>query len=129
MAAAGGKNPRARRLRCAPARLGWPAGSRARKPVEPVRLLVPVEAPGRPVRVNISMDEGLVARLDAAANRHGMSRSAFLAEAADGARRGRPEWAFVSGKAIFAHAARRGSDEPLERPSCSSRWGNSGRQG
>jgi predicted RNase H-like HicB family nuclease len=50
-------------------------------PAEPVRLLVPVEAPGRAVRVNISMDEGLIARLDAAAGRRGMSRSAFLAEA------------------------------------------------
>jgi metal-responsive CopG/Arc/MetJ family transcriptional regulator len=50
-------------------------------PAEPVRLLVPVEVPGRAVRVNISMDEGLVARRDAAALRRGMSRSAFLAEA------------------------------------------------
>ncbi len=59
----------------------WLAPEPGEAPAEPVRLLVPVEAPGRAVRVNISMDEGLVARLDAAANRHGMSRSAFLAEA------------------------------------------------
>ncbi len=59
----------------------WLAPEEGEPPAEPVRLLVPVEAPGRAVRVNISMDEGLVARLDAAASRHGMSRSAFLAEA------------------------------------------------
>ena len=33
------------------------------------------------MRVHISMDESLVARLDAAATRRNMSRSAFLAEA------------------------------------------------
>jgi predicted RNase H-like HicB family nuclease len=60
----------------------WLAPEPGEAPAEPVRLMVPVEAPGRAVRVNISMDEGLVARLDAAALRHGMSRSAFLAEAA-----------------------------------------------
>ncbi len=59
----------------------WLAPEEGEAPAEPVRLLVPVETPGRAVRVNISMDEGLVARLDAAANRRNMSRSAFLAEA------------------------------------------------
>ncbi len=33
------------------------------------------------MRINTSMDEGLVTRLDAVANLHGMSGSAFLAEA------------------------------------------------
>jgi predicted RNase H-like HicB family nuclease len=53
--------------------IDWSAGQRA---------LVPVEVPGRAVRVNISMDEGLVQRIDRAAEARGMSRSAFLAEGA-----------------------------------------------
>src|SRR5919202_1649487 len=43
---------------------------------------VPVELPGRAVRVNISMDENLVARIDQAAKAQGLSRSGFLAVAA-----------------------------------------------
>ena len=43
-------------------------------------VLVPVEAPGRTVRVNITMDEGLLGRLDAAASAAGTSRSGFIAE-------------------------------------------------
>lgn len=49
---------------------------------QPFRILVPVETPGRAVRVNISLEEGLVSRIDGAARRRGMSRSAFLAEGA-----------------------------------------------
>lgn len=45
------------------------------------RVLVPVEMPGRSVRTNITVDEGLLARLDAAAAAAGMSRSGFIAEA------------------------------------------------
>lgn len=41
-------------------------------------FLVRVELPGRTVRLNITMDEGLVARIDRVAR----NRSAFLAEAA-----------------------------------------------
>lgn len=41
--------------------------------------LVPVQVPGRSVCVNITLDEGLLARLDAAAAQHGTSRSGFLA--------------------------------------------------
>jgi metal-responsive CopG/Arc/MetJ family transcriptional regulator len=43
--------------------------------------LVPVEMPGRSVRTNITLDEGLLARLDAAATAEGMSRSGFIAQA------------------------------------------------
>jgi len=45
---------------------------------EAMRLLVP----GRAVRANLSLEEGLLARIDAAAAARGMTRSAFLAEAA-----------------------------------------------
>ncbi|MEL6064838.1 MULTISPECIES: type II toxin-antitoxin system HicB family antitoxin [unclassified Methylobacterium] len=44
--------------------------------------LVQVELPGRAVRVNISMEEGLLRRIDRAAEASGESRSAFLAQAA-----------------------------------------------
>ena len=44
-------------------------------------VLVPVEMPGRSVRTNITLDEGLLARLDAAATAEGMSRSGFIAQA------------------------------------------------
>jgi predicted RNase H-like HicB family nuclease len=43
---------------------------------------VPVEMPRRAVRVNISIDEGLLERVDRAAEAAGQSRSAFLVEAA-----------------------------------------------
>jgi predicted RNase H-like HicB family nuclease len=43
---------------------------------------VPVELPRRTVRVNISIDEGLLERVDRAAESAGQSRSAFLIEAA-----------------------------------------------
>lgn len=44
--------------------------------------LVQIELPGRAVRVNISMEEGLLRRIDRAAQATGESRSAFLAQAA-----------------------------------------------
>ena len=44
-------------------------------------LLVPVELPGRSVRVNITKDENLLQRADRAASEHGMTRSGLLAEA------------------------------------------------
>lgn len=44
-------------------------------------LLVPVELPGRSIRVNITMDENLLQRADRAASEHGMTRSGLLAEA------------------------------------------------
>jgi predicted RNase H-like HicB family nuclease len=49
---------------------------------EPRVMLVPVETPGRALRVNISLDEGLVARIDDVARRTGMSRSSLLAKGA-----------------------------------------------
>ncbi len=46
------------------------------------RFLVKVEIPARWIRVNTSMAETLVARIDRAAQELGMSRSGYLAEAA-----------------------------------------------
>lgn len=45
-------------------------------------VAVPVELPGKAVRVNISLDERLLDRIDKAAQAAGQSRSAFLVEAA-----------------------------------------------
>lgn len=44
-------------------------------------LLVPVDVPGRSIRVNITMDENLLQRADRAASEQGMTRSGLLAEA------------------------------------------------
>jgi predicted RNase H-like HicB family nuclease len=44
-------------------------------------VLVPVEIPGRAVRVNITLDEGLLARLDKAAGAEGETRSGYIARA------------------------------------------------
>ena len=49
---------------------------------------VPFDPPGRAVRVNISLDEHLMERIDRAARAAGQSRSAFLAEAARARLRG-----------------------------------------
>lgn len=43
-------------------------------------VMIPVERPGRFLRVNITLEESLLARIDKAAGRRG--RSAFLAQAA-----------------------------------------------
>jgi predicted RNase H-like HicB family nuclease len=40
-----------------------------------------IEAPGRSTRINITMDQALVERLDAAASREGTTRSGYLAQA------------------------------------------------
>jgi metal-responsive CopG/Arc/MetJ family transcriptional regulator len=45
-------------------------------------VLVSVEVGGRSVRINVTMDEGLVARLDNLAIRAHASRSALLARGA-----------------------------------------------
>lgn len=45
------------------------------------RILLPVEMPGKSVRTNITLDAGLLARLDAAAAAAGTSRSGFIAQA------------------------------------------------
>jgi predicted RNase H-like HicB family nuclease len=47
-----------------------------------VIAVVPVELPGKAVRVNVSIDEHLLDAIDRAARSAGQSRSAFLAEAA-----------------------------------------------
>lgn len=47
-----------------------------------IRVLLPVELADKPVRVNIMIEEGLLARIDRVAELRGQSRSAFLAEAA-----------------------------------------------
>jgi predicted RNase H-like HicB family nuclease len=44
-------------------------------------IALPLDLPGRAIRINISLDENLVAALDQAAEHAGMSRSAFIAEA------------------------------------------------
>ena len=45
-------------------------------------LLVPLNLPGKAVRLNVSVEESLLAAIDAAASAEGLSRSAYLAEAA-----------------------------------------------
>ncbi len=45
-------------------------------------FLVPVEVPGHAVRVNVTLDEGLLGRLDEIASRTHSSRSALLARGA-----------------------------------------------
>lgn len=47
-----------------------------------VIAVVPVELPGKAVRVNVSIDEHLLDAIDRAARSAGQSRSAFLADAA-----------------------------------------------
>jgi predicted RNase H-like HicB family nuclease len=49
---------------------------------DPRTLLVPVETTGRALRVNVSLDEGLLARIDDVSKRTGLSRSALLARGA-----------------------------------------------
>ena len=45
-------------------------------------VLVPVKLPGRAVRISITMDKGLLARLDAVAAARGETRSGYIAQAA-----------------------------------------------
>jgi predicted RNase H-like HicB family nuclease len=47
-----------------------------------VVALVPYDPPSRSIRINVTMDERLVAAIDRAAKREGGSRSGFLANAA-----------------------------------------------
>lgn len=44
-------------------------------------VMVPVGMPGRIVRVSLTMNEALLARVDAAASARGMARSGYVAEA------------------------------------------------
>lgn len=48
----------------------------------PHYVVVPVEVPDNPVCINVSIDRGLLKRIDDAASRRGMTRSGFLAESA-----------------------------------------------
>lgn len=57
----------------------WLAGL---DPSRCIRVLLPVELAEKPVRVNIMIEEGLLARIDRIAELRGQTRSAFLAEAA-----------------------------------------------
>lgn len=45
-------------------------------------LALPLDLPGKATRINISLDENLVTAVDQAAAQQGLSRSAFIAEAA-----------------------------------------------
>jgi predicted RNase H-like HicB family nuclease len=44
-------------------------------------VLVPVKLPGRAIRISVTMDKGLLARLDAVAAASGESRSGYIARA------------------------------------------------
>jgi len=45
------------------------------------RALIPIDMPGRAVKISLSIDEALLARADRAANGEGLTRSGFTAEA------------------------------------------------
>ena len=45
-------------------------------------VIIPVDLPARPVRINISIDEALLDRIDRAAKARGETRSGYLASAA-----------------------------------------------
>ncbi|MEO5372920.1 MAG: type II toxin-antitoxin system HicB family antitoxin [Alphaproteobacteria bacterium] len=49
---------------------------------EVARIMVRADLPGRSIRLNISMDDGLVEAVDREAAARGMTRSGFLADAA-----------------------------------------------
>jgi predicted RNase H-like HicB family nuclease len=61
--------------------LDWPAWA-GRKPKGVRTAFLPAEIPDAAVRLNITMDKGLLARVDRAAEAEGMTRSGFLAQAA-----------------------------------------------
>ncbi|HEX3918197.1 MAG TPA: type II toxin-antitoxin system HicB family antitoxin [Caulobacteraceae bacterium] len=70
--------------RIADAGEAWPAPTPIEKiPLAPgvIPLLVDVAVEDTPIRVNISLGERLVQRLDAAAEARGMTRSGFIAQA------------------------------------------------
>jgi predicted RNase H-like HicB family nuclease len=50
--------------------------------VDAVLALVPIDLPGKAVRVNITLDETLLESIDRAANAAGETRSGYLAKAA-----------------------------------------------
>jgi predicted RNase H-like HicB family nuclease len=58
------------------------ANIRASDYIDPRIMIVPVEVGGRALRINVTMDEGLVARVDRLADKMQSSRSAVLARGA-----------------------------------------------
>ena len=46
------------------------------------RVLLPVELPAKAVRISVTVDEGVLARIDRAASEAGTNRSAFLTDSA-----------------------------------------------
>jgi hypothetical protein len=74
----------ARLHRLADAGEAWPTPTPVEEmtlPAGVIPLLVDVSVEDRPIRVNISLGERLVQRLDAAAETRGMTRSGFIAQA------------------------------------------------
>jgi len=49
---------------------------------EAARMLIAATLPSRAARINVTIDEGLLARIDRAAEESGLTRSGFLAQAA-----------------------------------------------
>ncbi|UYN96325.1 MAG: type II toxin-antitoxin system HicB family antitoxin [Enhydrobacter sp.] len=45
------------------------------------RALIPVEVPGKSIKISLSIDEALLKRVDRAANEQGLTRSAYFASA------------------------------------------------
>ncbi len=73
----------------------WPSPTpveNAPAPPGAVTLLIDVPVEDTPLRVNISMGERLLKRIDQAAEARGMSRSAFIAAASRAALGDRPGW-------------------------------------
>ena len=75
---------------------------------EMTRAFIPVEVPGKSVKISLSIDEALLARADRAAEDEGLTRSGFIAAAIDTRLRART-----------AH----GSRECIPRPAAASRFG------
>ena len=70
--------------RLADAGEAWPTPTPVEQmtlPAGTIPLLVDVSVEDRPIRVNVSLGERLVQRLDAAAESRGMTRSGFIAQA------------------------------------------------
>lgn len=65
-----------------PTSIDAPLPDWASESVGGTRVLVPVEVSARAARVNITLDEALLGRIDAAASEGGFTRSGFLAQAA-----------------------------------------------
>jgi predicted RNase H-like HicB family nuclease len=66
-----------------PSRLNEPMAAWVQELDMPIQFdaLLPIEVPGKSTRINITMDEALVDRLDVAASREGTTRSGYLAQA------------------------------------------------